>query len=89
MFSCSGIAISRKPDHHLTRILTSASLARALDGERKKHYCDLKVGADIHPLLFFFASDHYVIISCLIIVCRLKCVMKARKHTGVLWRNMI
>ena len=50
VFVCSGIAIECQ--EHITRFLTSASLARALIDKRLDHD-NLKVGADNHPLLVF------------------------------------
>ncbi|KAF8694956.1 hypothetical protein HU200_038065 [Digitaria exilis] len=50
LISCSGMAVAHD-QYHFTRLLTSASLVRALSKTNEHHY-ELKVGADIHCLLF-------------------------------------
>lgn len=59
LFASSGIAVERLG--HVTRVVTSASLVKALNDQRKEHD-ELKVGAASHPSLIFFLHKRSVII---------------------------
>jgi hypothetical protein len=78
LFACSGIAIGCQGC--VTRILTSASLVRALN-DKTKHPANLKVCAAIHPLVKIdLVNTILIIVYCfLVFICqyRLKCAMEA------------